>query len=184
MDLFPQAVAAARERTGGEFVCANLESLPVRADFDLVTAFDVIEHLDEPVVALRSLRAVMKPSAWLVVTVPAHRWLWSAVDVEAHHRRRYTRRALRNELEQAGFKVDSIRAFMGLLLPAMMTKRVIGSRLRLPWRPARRSSIRSELSPPVLVNRLIEVLLAPESLLIRKRVGMPIGTSLVGIARI
>src|SRR5262245_42709297 len=59
--------------------------------FDIVTALDVLEHLDDDVAGLRRMRRFVRPGGQIILTVPAYRWLWSGEDVISEHRRRYTR---------------------------------------------------------------------------------------------
>lgn len=58
--------------------------------FDLIALLDVLEHLDEDTAALEALIQRLKPSGYMVITVPAYPWLWSAHDELNHHKRRYT----------------------------------------------------------------------------------------------
>jgi 2-polyprenyl-3-methyl-5-hydroxy-6-metoxy-1,4-benzoquinol methylase len=70
----------------------------------VVCLLDVIEHFQDPVdVLLRETTRVLAPDGRLVVSVPAHQWLWSAFDDRVGHVRRYTRAALRADLAAVGF---------------------------------------------------------------------------------
>lgn len=84
---------------------AMVQDVPTATDsVAIVTLLDVLEHLDDPVNALREARRVLDPGGTLVVTVPAHTWLWSQADVVLGHRRRYSRSALRRQITHAGFR--------------------------------------------------------------------------------
>lgn len=86
-----------------------------------VTALDVLEHLDEPVDALRSLRSLAAPGATIVVLVPAMPSLWSEWDDRLGHRRRYTARTIRGDMEAGGWKVRQVRSlFFSMLAPAWL----------------------------------------------------------------
>ena len=86
-----------------------------------ITALDVLEHLDDPAVALDALRSLAAPSATLVVLVPAMPSLWSEWDDRLGHRRRYLARTLRRDLESAGWKVKHVRyLFISMLAPAWL----------------------------------------------------------------
>lgn len=96
-----------------------------RASLGAVGLFDVIEHVEQDVAYLRSLRTLMKDGGRLYATVPAHRALWSAEDVAAGHFRRYTRRSLTAALEQGGFAVDyATYIFRPLLLPIFLLRTI------------------------------------------------------------
>ncbi len=91
----------------GQGVCASALSLPFRdASFDLVSAFDVVEHCEPEAVALAELGRVLQPGGRLLLSVPAYTWAWSDHDVQAGHHRRYTRPRLVAAVERAGFVVQ------------------------------------------------------------------------------
>lgn len=97
---------------------------------DLLISMDVIEHLDDDVLALREYRRVLKDGGVLFVTVPAYQFLWSEHDVHAAHRRRYTAARLRTAIEQAGFTVERLSYFYSFLVPlAILTRRTPLGRL-------------------------------------------------------
>lgn len=100
VDIDPRGLAP-----GG--VCASALQLPFRSGtFDLVTAFDVIEHCEAEQVALSELRRVLAPGGRLLASVPAYQWAWSQHDVDNGHHRRYTKKSLVAALQGAGFEVD------------------------------------------------------------------------------
>jgi SAM-dependent methyltransferase len=99
-------------------VGADALSLPLVADsFAGVGLFDIIEHLDEPEMALREAHRVLKPGGFVFITVPASRALWSAIDVTAGHRRRYSAGELRELLRGAGFLVRRVSYMFPCLFP-------------------------------------------------------------------
>jgi SAM-dependent methyltransferase len=109
------------------------ETLPYAGDsFDLVTALDVVEHLDDDVAGLREMRRVLRPSGRLLVFVPAFMFLWGVQDDVSHHRRRYTLPELRRKLEQAGMKVERASyaniTFFGPILVGRLFMRLTGLR--------------------------------------------------------
>ena len=99
------------------------ESLPLPGSLDVVTAFDVIEHIREADRALSGIHNVLAPGGMFVCTVPAYRWLWGPHDDLNHHCRRYTRAELVRDLEKAGFTVEWASYFNTLLLlPAILIR--------------------------------------------------------------
>ena len=163
-----QAVAFARE-DGLDVVETALEELPFsEASFDLVTAFDVLEHLDDDVAGLRELARVTRAGGRLVATVPAYRWLWSEHDESHHHRRRYTRPRLAASARAAGWRPERATYFNTLLLPPIALVRAL-----------RRGGGASdyELTRPS-VNRLLERPMQWEAKLIRRGVRLPAGVSI------
>ena len=98
-----------RGLTPGSGICGSATALPFAdASFDLVGAFDVIEHCAPESVALEQIARVLRPGGRFLLTVPAYQWAWSDFDVHNGHYRRYTRSRIVAALEAAGF--DVVRA--------------------------------------------------------------------------
>jgi SAM-dependent methyltransferase len=168
-------VWARRHRPGLRLVSADARRLPARGGFDAILALDVIEHLDDDEEALREMRLALAPGGGLVLTVPQHAWLWSGVDDFSHHRRRYSRRELVEKVRRSGFEILRCTSFFAATLPAQLAARRRGS--TRPFDPA------AELRLPRTANRALHWLLQPELLLIRWGVRLPIGGSLLLVAR-
>jgi len=79
--------------------------------FDLLLSFEVIEHLEEDVAAMREWLPYLKPGGLLILSTPAHPQRWNAADVWAGHVRRYTRDGLRTAVENAGFAVQGMECY-------------------------------------------------------------------------
>jgi SAM-dependent methyltransferase len=150
---------------------------PQRRAFDVVGAFDVLEHIADDDRALRGLFDATAPGGGSILLVPQHAWLWSRTDVYARHIRRYSRRELVSKLERTGFRVTLATSFVSALLPAMLAVRM------LPRGGAASYELESELVPPVAVNRLLEKILDGERLLIERGVSLGVGGSLLVVAR-
>jgi dolichyl-phosphate beta-glucosyltransferase len=119
----------ARTRYALRVARAAVASLPV-ADHSaaVVCLLDVIEHLDQPEVAIAEAARVLAPGGRLVVTVPAHAWLWSEMDEEIGHRRRYTRRLMRRTVEAQGLRVEYVsHVFSWLVAPVWLKRRAHAS---------------------------------------------------------
>ena len=107
LELDEQARKVAEGRLGRSIMSAPLPELsgvPER-HYDLVGAFDVIEHIDDDVAALASIATRLKPGGKFVMTVPAHQWMWSAHDVVNHHKRRYSKAQLRRLIERSPLRL-------------------------------------------------------------------------------
>jgi SAM-dependent methyltransferase len=182
-ELFEEGLRVARTRWDSvRLLQADARALPFGSEFDLVGAFDVLEHIADDATALSETRRVLRPGGGILITVPQHRWLWSAADDYAHHHRRYSRPELTARIEAAGFKVQMVTSFVTLALPAMALSRV-GRRLRGqsradfdPW---------AEFRIPRRLNSAFEGLAAAERYGIARGASLPVGGSLLvaGTAR-
>src|SRR5204863_7401731 len=97
----------------------DARALPYRDAFDLVGAFDVLEHIDEDEAVLAEMAAATRRGGGVLITVPQHPWLWSEADDHAHHRRRYSRSALIDKVRSAGLRPVAVTSFVTFLLPVM-----------------------------------------------------------------
>jgi SAM-dependent methyltransferase len=113
-----------RRVPGTRVIEARAEHLPLRDSFTgCVISMDVIEHLDNDLVALREYHRVLRPGGVVLVTVPAYQWLWSDHDDRAAHRRRYTARQLETVVRTAGFEVDRVTYLFSFLVPPAIVLR-------------------------------------------------------------
>ena len=146
-----------------DFVELDARAMTYEGAFDLVAAFDVLEHIDDDTGVLRGLYRAARPGGVLLVTVPQHPWLWSRADHDARHVRRYTRGQLVSRVTQAGFTPLRTTSFVTLLLPLMVLSRW-GERLE---RRAEHDTL-DDLVPPTLINSMFERVLALERFAIRR----------------
>ena len=145
--------------------------------FDVVTALDVLEHLDDDRAGLVELRRVLAPGGLLVVFVPAYRFLWSEHDEALEHRRRYVASDLHSRLNQAKFRVLKRTYAISFSFPLVM-----GYRLLRGLFPSRDGSRTSYVMLPGFINQLFVGLLRIEAWLVRF-INLPIGTSIAAVAR-
>lgn len=175
LELDEEARAIAEQRLGRSVMQAPLPELAGVPDrhYDMIGAFDVIEHIADDAAALASIAAKLKPGGKLVMTVPAHAWMWSAHDVVNHHQRRYSKAALRRLIEASPLKLERIGYFNSLLFPLAVAER-LSSKLR--------GKNDADLKlPPAPLNAALEKAFAAERHLIA-RVPLPPGLSLFAVA--
>ncbi|CAN5602160.1 class I SAM-dependent methyltransferase [soil metagenome] len=83
------------------------ETLPYEDEaFDITTALDVIEHLDDDIAGLKEMHRVTKTGGYSLIFVPAFMWLWGVQDDISNHRIRYTKKQIVDRLETAGYTVE------------------------------------------------------------------------------
>jgi SAM-dependent methyltransferase len=105
---------------------APAESLPFnKNEFDLVCAFDVLEHISDHEKALSELQRVCKPGGIFCVTVPAYQSLWSVHDEVNGHKRRYTSKSLKEFMGKQNSKVMYTTYFNTLLfIPVFLVRKL------------------------------------------------------------
>ena len=109
---------------GSDGVCGSALALPFADEtFEVVSAFDVIEHCDPESQALAEVRRVLKPRGRFVMSVPAYTWAWSDFDVANGHHRRYTRQRARSAVEAAGFSVQRVTHGFASVFPMFAAER-------------------------------------------------------------
>ena len=127
-DIFLEGLRFCRQRAGsGGLYHIDILSLPFRNAFEIVGAFDVLEHIDDDEEALSEINQALKPRGRLILTVPAHKFLWSYFDVQSHHQRRYSKSELVAKLERSGFVIRKISFFMFFLFPLLAVVRLMGN---------------------------------------------------------
>jgi len=177
-DASEEALAFSKSRGTDGLARSDLESLPfANSTFDIVTALDVLEHVDDDLKALNEILRVTAKGGVLVITVPAYGFLWSEHDEALHHRRRYAASELRNKLTNAGFEVERISYYITLLFFPILFMRFVQS--------VSKKSIQAKTSHIVLpgwLNSLLVGILGFERWLLRW-INLPFGVSIVCLAR-
>jgi SAM-dependent methyltransferase len=178
-DAYPESLALVRRRVPAPLALVDEGRLPpLGPGQTLVSLFDVLEHIDDDVSTLAHLFRVLEPGGILVLTVPAHPFLFDEMDAIARHRRRYTRRGLRDRLQAAGFELRRVAHYMAPLVP------LVAVRWAFRALAARRSAVaRRNLELRVVpgLNGLMRALLRLERPLVR-RGALPFGSSLIAVA--
>lgn len=145
--------------------------------YDIVGAFDVLEHIDDHVGALKEWKRVLKEDGAIVITVPAYQWLWSDHDVSLHHKRRYTKKLLAAAAHQSGLSVERNSYAIVFSLPLIVTFRLINKILG-----RKTDSETSYVDVPSWVNAMFAGLLSIEGR-IHRHVSFPAGTTVVAVLR-
>lgn len=116
-----------RDTVDIDVINGSLTQLPFEDNsFDLVCAFDVIEHIREHSAAISEIERVLKPGGHAFITVPAFDFLWSQHDEIHHHYRRYTRTEIRRLLEAEGLRIQYDTYFNSLLFVPILLFRKLG----------------------------------------------------------
>jgi SAM-dependent methyltransferase len=177
-----EAASAGLEHAAARVPRADLMQMDARRipfvdEFDVVGAFDVIEHVEEDRAVLAQLAAATAPGGGVLLTVPQHPFLWSEYDVRAGHVRRYRRRELRDKVVEAGLQIVRTTSFVTVLLPAMMASRFAQRAPRQDYDPL------AELRISRWMNWSLERALSIERLIVGSGLSLPAGGSLLVVAR-
>ena len=177
VDLSEDALAFCRERGLENVKLGAAEKLPYEdGTFDLVTALDVVEHLDDDLGGLSEMRRVLRPGGRVLLFVPTFMFLWGLQDDVSNHRRRYRMPELRRVLEQAGFEVErATYANITFFLPILLARKLM-----------RVTGIKAESENNINVSALNGVLgklFGAESVLLRY-MNIPFGVSGLCVARV
>ena len=176
VDVSEDALAFCRERGLENVKLGAAEKLPYDdGTFDLVTALDVVEHLDDDLAGLREMRRVLRPGGRVLLFVPTFMFLWGLQDDVSNHRRRYRMPELGRVLEQAGFEVERMTyANITFFMPILTMRKLM-----------RLTGIKAESENNINVSALNGVLarvLGAESFVL-KYMNIPFGVSGLCVAR-
>ena len=103
----------------------NLLDSPFKDEFDAICLFDVLEHIENDDLGIQNAYKTLKNEGYLVLTVPAHMWLWSRSDVVAGHKVRYTKKQLINKLKANNFDVIKARYFFISIVPLFILRTIL-----------------------------------------------------------
>jgi SAM-dependent methyltransferase len=177
IEIDPAARAIASARLGqqvGEAPLPGLDGVR-RGAYDLIALLDVLEHIEDDHAALVNIAECLRSGGKLLITVPAHQWMWSAHDVANHHFRRYSKARLRAVLQNAGLRIGLLSSFNSLLFPLAVASRLFG---KLTGKEGSDDAL-----PPGPVNAAFEKIFVLEAQLVG-RVPMPPGVSIVAIVSV
>ena len=179
VDIDTEAIEYCRARGLTQVSQSAADSLPFASDtFDLVTALDVVEHIDDDLGVLREVRRVLRPGGQLLLTVPAYRFLWGRQDEINLHKRRYVAPEVRERLQSAGFTVRRLSYMNAILFPAIAAVRLVRHVLPEP------AELESDFAFPAPrpLNGLLSRVFGTERYLLN-RFNLPFGVSILALAQ-
>lgn len=187
IDIDPRPVAAAQARGYDVQQGDPSRGTPYPdASFDLVTALDVIEHVDDDRAVLREAYRLLRPNGILAITTPAFQWLWSHNDELNAHQRRYSACELREKIERAGFRIKRLSFGFFLVFPIsapmILLRKRFGKKVDLRSHILHADEYQVEMEPTApWLNFILRGVGRVEAALV-SRINLPIGSSLTCIA--
>lgn len=183
LDISEEALKFSRAEAFKDLVLGQAEALPFSdMSFGVVSILDCIEHLDDDLRALRECKRMLKDGGVLLLTVPAHQWLWSRHDEALHHKRRYTRSELEKKVRDAGFEIREISHFVIPAIPFLLFKKSV-RRIKKMIHPNRKEIVDTyDVTLPRFLNKALIAWLALERVVMRY-ISIPLGSSLVVVAK-
>ncbi len=177
IDVSVQAIQYCKEQGRSRLCQADGSWLPFASEsFDLVTALDLLEHVEDESGGLRELSRVLKSGGRILLSVPAFMFLWSDFDRFSGHYRRYSKRELRRSVEEAGFEVTKLSYFNMILFPVVLGVRLVKRFM------GQRGSFSSDLQKPgKSLNAALARIFSLEGRLIAWG-NLPFGVSLLCVA--
>ncbi len=174
-DIFREGLFFAQDRLPGvELYQMDACHIPFEREFEVMGAFDVLEHVADDRQMLSEMFKATRPGGGILLTVPQHQFLWSQIDEHSMHHRRYARAELQEKVATAGFQVLRSTSFLSLLLPLMILSRRRKRSAQDLW---------AELEIGPSLNALLEVGLSAERCAIKAGLSFPAGGSLLLVAR-
>ncbi len=168
------------EKTGLEIINGSVTELPFKNEsFDLVCAFDVIEHVEDDQLAVFEMKRVVKKNGIIFITIPAFMSLWSHHDLVNHHFRRYKLKEVQtlfDNQKNGNILFTSYFNFF-LFLPIFFVRQISNLIQFTKNRPGSGSDF-ATFKPGVLNNLLFKIMVS-ENIFIKNKIKLPFGVSLL-----
>lgn len=176
-ELFSDAATYSQKQNADTTILTGSlpDNIPFEKTYDIIGAFDVIEHIDDDIASLKSLGKHLKPQGHLIVTVPAYQWLWSQHDEINHHKRRYNKTSLKHAIEAAGLEIHKLSYYNCFLFPLALAFRGLEQVTK------KQPSETISLPKSNLTNTLLMKIFESEKYLL-PHINLPFGLSLIAIA--
>jgi len=164
-----------------DFIQFDITQGNIGQQFDLIVAFDVIEHIENDYAAISNISQILNKDGGLIITVPQHMFLWSKLDELVKHKRRYSRRELVTKLKENGFDISYVTSFLFILFPLMLITRMFDKGRNQSQ--SDEVALEKRVKFPNVLNWIFDRLMRVDEVLIRWGISLPFGGTLVVVAR-
>lgn len=166
---------------GVDFIQFDVTHGQLGEEFDIIVAFDVIEHIENDVAAILNIHKMLHKGGCLIITVPQHMFLWSRLDEIVKHKRRYSRRELMAKLQDNGFDISYCTSFLFVLFPLMLISRIFDKGRNLPQ--SDEAALEKRVKFSNALNWIFDRVMRIDEALIKLGISLPFGGTLVVVAR-
>jgi len=149
--------------------------------FDIIAAFDVIEHIDDDIIAISNVFDMLNEGGYFIVTVPQYKFLWSRLDEIVKHKRRYSRKDLLKKLRLAGFNIRYSSSFLFFLFPLMLINRIFDQKKQ--GNNISKMEFEKRVHFPKVLNWIFDRLMRIDEVLIKCGISLPFGGSIIVVAK-
>jgi 2-polyprenyl-3-methyl-5-hydroxy-6-metoxy-1,4-benzoquinol methylase len=164
-----------------DFVQFDVTQGKIGEQFHVITAFDVLEHIENDNTALSNISQMLKKDGVLIISVPQYMFLWSKLDEIVKHKRRYSRRELVAKLKANDFDIDYVTSFLFILFPLMLISRLFDK--ADDELPTNERELEKRVTFSGFLNRIFDFIMKVDEALISIGVSLPVGGTLVAVAR-
>lgn len=181
-EIYLKGLAYAKKKLPNvEFVQFDMTQGKIGEQFHIITAFDVLEHIENDNAGLSNISQMLKKGGVLIVSVPQHMFLWSKLDEIVKHKRRYSRRELVAKLRANDFDIDYVTSFLFILFPIMILSRLfdrVDDQL-----PTEERDLKKRVKFSGFLNKTFDEIMRFDEVLIKMGLSLPFGGTLVAVAR-
>jgi SAM-dependent methyltransferase len=170
IEPYADAVAYLQEKLKIKTYHGTFESFTETERYDLITCFDVLEHIEDDSKALSKMATLVNDEGFLVLTVPAYKFLWNRHDEINHHYRRYSKKELLKKIPD-NLLIKKVSYFNTLLFPMAIIDKLVLSKRKRSY----------SFNPNTLVNNILYRIFATEKNILRF-LNLPFGVSILLVA--
>lgn len=164
-----------------EFIQFDAKQGRLPEEFDIVAAFDVLEHIDDDITAISNIYQMISDGGYFIITVPQYMFLWSKLDEIVKHKRRYSRKELLDKLKQQGFAINYCSSFLFVLFPLMLVSRILDRHKQAARSSTTEFEDRVSFSKPL--NWFFDKIMRIDEVFIALGFSLPFGGSLLVVAQ-
>ncbi|MDU9004318.1 class I SAM-dependent methyltransferase [Sedimentitalea todarodis] len=174
---------AQKRQPRAEFIQFDVTQGVLDRQFDIITAFDVLEHVEQDEAGFRNIHDMLSDDGTYIMSVPQHAFLWSRLDEIVHHKRRYSRADLLTKLIAVGFEPQRVTSQVFFLFPLVVVSRLLDRSISGAAPTDDAQALLARVSFPRPVNWLFDKIMRLDEALIRMGLSLPFGSTLIVVAR-